>query len=125
MIQVFLDCSGGHIAEEPRNIMPGAFTLCPEHGRIVRVNHTVTRPGDLAFALLLDDFTTTPVRGLYRESCYICRDPEFAQMGLPLCRPCPECQRAGRGLGHIAADDDRCDGCGHEDGPEDPRKDLQ
>jgi len=75
--------------------------------------------GDAAYWMLLDDFTSTPVEGVYRESCYICRDPEFAQMGLPLCRPCPDCQREGRGQGHIAADDTVCSDCAYEATPED------
>lgn len=73
--------------------------------------------GDPAYALLLDDFTSTPV--VYEQSCYICRDPEFAAMGLPLCRKCPECVRQGRGDGHIPADDTSCTACGYEDGPGD------
>lgn len=71
---------------------------------------TVTRSDDPAFALLEDDHTSTPV--VHRTTCYICEDPEFARMGLPLCRPCSECQKAGRGNGHIAADDCVCDDCG-------------
>lgn len=63
-----------------------------------------TSPDDPAYALLLDDFTTTPT--VYNPRCYICRDPEFAQMGLPLCYACPECG------GHIPADDPICDDCG-------------
>lgn len=47
---------------------------------------------------------------VYNEKCYICRDPEFALMGLPLCYPCPECGA------HVPADDTICDN-GHEDGP--------
>lgn len=73
--------------------------------------------GDPAYALLLDDFTSTPV--VFLAGCYICEDPEFAQMGLPLCRKCPECVRQGRGDGHIPADDTACSVCGYEDGPED------
>ena len=65
---------------------------------------TVTQPDDLAYRLLLDGYTTEPV--VYRRGCYICEDPEFAQMGLPLCRTCGHC------AGHIAADDTRCDDCG-------------
>jgi hypothetical protein len=77
------------------------------------------KPGDPAYHLLTDDFTSTPV--VYREGCYICEDPEFAQMGLPLCRKCPECLGTGKlGVeGHIPADDNCCDACGYEDGPED------
>jgi hypothetical protein len=45
---------------------------------------------------------------VYSESCYICRDPEYALMGLPLCYPCSKCG------GHIAADDCQCDDCGHD-----------
>lgn len=73
------------------------------------------RPQDPAFWMLLDGHTSTPV--VHRDGCYICEDAEFAQMGLPLCRPCPECIRAGSGLGHVPADDDACDECGAQDGP--------
>jgi hypothetical protein len=73
--------------------------------------------GDPAYWMLLDGFTTTP--SVHLAGCYICEDPEFAQMGLPLCRKCPECVRQGRGAGHIAADDNVCDSCGYEDGPQD------
>jgi hypothetical protein len=66
------------------------------------------KPSDPAYWMLSDDFTTTPVKGLYRDYCYICRDPEFAQMGLPLCYECPECK------GHVAADDTICDDCGYD-----------
>lgn len=62
---------------------------------------------DPAYWMLEDDFTSTPV--IYREGCYICEDPEFAQMGLPLCRTCPACEE-----GHIAADDTMCDECGYD-----------
>ena len=67
---------------------------------------------DKARSLLEDDFTSTPVEGIYRESCYICRDPEYAQMGLPLCRKCPKCG------GHIPADDCICDDCGFDESEE-------
>src|SRR3990167_982490 len=39
---------------------------------------------------------------VHSDCCYICQDPEFALMGLPLCYPCSECG------GHVAADDSRC-----------------
>lgn len=84
-----------------------------------------TKPSDPAYALLLDDYTSTP--RVHREGCYICEDPEFAQMGLPLCTPCPRCQAGGR-TGHMPADDPRCDDCGYDyyDGPhsEDPVRDY-
>jgi hypothetical protein len=67
--------------------------------------------------MLHDSFTSTPV--VHDDKCYICRDPEFAQMGLPLCRRCPECVRQGRDGGHIPADDTECTFCGYEDRPED------
>jgi hypothetical protein len=73
--------------------------------------NTVTQPDDLAYDLLMDDFTTTPIQGLYRSSCYICRDPEYAQMGLPLCYPCPKCN------GHVPADDTVCTDCGFDNHP--------
>lgn len=72
---------------------------------------TVTREDDPAHALLMDSHTSTPVEGVYRSSCYICRDPEFAQMGLPLCMACPSCEAAGRGKGHVPADDVECTDC--------------
>lgn len=72
-------------------------------------------PGDPAFWMLFDERVSTPV--VHRDGCYICEDLEFAAMGLPLCRACPECIRAGRGLGHVPADDDQCDECDAQDGP--------
>lgn len=43
---------------------------------------------------------------IYKASCYICRDPEFALMGMSVCKPCPTCGA------HWAADDSDCDnGC--------------
>ena len=64
-------------------------------------------PNDPAYWMLSDGFTSTPT--IYKATCYICRDPEFAQMGLPLCKPCPECK-----TGHIAADDTICDNCNYD-----------
>jgi hypothetical protein len=95
--------------------------------QIIASGQTFTRPlsqvklgtqdTDPAAWMLHDSFTSTPV--VYSDGCYICRDPEFAQMGLPLCRRCPECVRQGRGSGHIPADDTECTDCGYEDSPED------
>jgi hypothetical protein len=68
---------------------------------------TVTQPDDPAHALLLDEYTSTPV--VHRTGCFICEDPEFAAMGLPLCRRCPLCG------GHVAADDTLCDDCGFDE----------
>jgi hypothetical protein len=65
------------------------------------------QPGDPAYWMLTDDVTSTPVA--YRAGCYICEDPEFAAMGLPLCRVCPWCE------GHVAADDTVCDNCGRDE----------
>lgn len=67
------------------------------------------KPDDPAYWMLHDAFTSTPV--VYEAGCYICEDPEFAQMGLPLCRECPECVAADRGKGHIPADDTICTVC--------------
>lgn len=61
-------------------------------------------------ALYNDDYTTSTT--VYDEDCYICRDPDFARMGLPLCRECDQCKQEGRGLGHVAADDVICSVCG-------------
>jgi len=44
---------------------------------------------------------------VYSETCYICNDPEFALMGLPLCTKCYKCG------GHVPADDCVCDN-GHD-----------
>lgn len=67
------------------------------------------KPTDPAYWMLeqgLRDPSKRTVVKVYLRSCYICRDPEFALMGLPLCKPCVICG------GHVAADDERCDGCG-------------
>lgn len=39
---------------------------------------------------------------VYNGKCYICRDPEFALMGLLLCYPCKVCKM------HVPADSDVC-----------------
>ena len=73
-----------------------------------------TYPGDRAYWLLIHpEISSEPV--VHRKGCYICEDPEFALMGLPLCQRCPQCG------GHVPADDNRCDDCGAGlDGPETP-----
>lgn len=87
-------------------------------GDLGALRHSVAhKPHDPAFFLLLDGKTSKPV--VHHDGCYICEDPEFAALGLPLCRSCADCMRNGRGLGHIPADDGRCDECGYEDGPDD------
>lgn len=69
-----------------------------------------TKPSDPAYILLGDSFpASTPT--VYLEGCYICEDPEFAQMGLPLCYECRFCN------GHVAADDCVCDECGKDNQP--------
>ena len=77
------------------------------------------KPSDPAYWMLEQGLadpskrSTTTVRA--KRDCYICRDPEFALMGLPLCYPCVKCN------GHVAADDCVCDDCGFDqrdaDGP--------
>lgn len=84
---------------------PWIYQVPTEDGGVL--NLTVTKPSDPAYALLLDDHTSTPNMDIYRDNCYICRDPEFAQMGMPLCFACEVCK-----TGHIAADDTICDSCG-------------
>lgn len=59
-------------------------------------------------AALFNDGYTSKQTGPKRSNCYICRDPDFAQMGLPLCTSCSKCK------GHVAADDSVCDDCGHD-----------
>jgi len=68
---------------------------------------TKMKPSDPAYWMLFDGVETTPI--VHMKGCYICEDPEFAQMGLPLCRKCPFCG------GHVAADDSVCDGCGRDE----------
>jgi len=59
------------------------------------------RKDDLAYWMIEDDFHSIPT--VHNPECYICKDPEFAQMGLPLCYPCYKCGA------HVPADDDICD----------------
>lgn len=69
------------------------------------------RTDDPAYWMLSDGKTTSTT--VYDEKCYICRDPEFAQMGLPLCKPCPVCTaKEGKDAGHVPADDTVCTVCG-------------
>lgn len=52
------------------------------------------------------------VAEVYNPTCYICTDPEFALMGLPLCYKCYLCGA------HVPADDMICDnGHNQEDDP--------
>ena len=67
------------------------------------------RSDDPAYHLLTDGFTSEPT--VYKAGCYICEDPEFAQMGLPLCYSCAKCG------GHVPADDNVCSDCEHVQGP--------
>lgn len=68
---------------------------------------TQMKPSDPAYKLLKDGHTTTPT--VYDKNCYICTDPEFAQMGMPLCFGCKKCGA------HIAADDGPvCEKCGYD-----------
>lgn len=74
------------------------------------------KPDDPAYWMLHDGFETKPNPNIYDPNCYICRDHEFAQMGLPLCRPCIICGA------HVAADDCICNN-GH-DQPMDPLEEI-
>ena len=70
------------------------------------------RPDDPAYFMLYDDYVSE--QKVYRDTCYICRDQEFARMGLPLCNSCCACTAKLKGVaGHIAADDGQCDDCDH------------
>lgn len=51
---------------------------------------------------------------VYNSSCYICRDPEFALMGLPLCYPCVVVTDGVQCGAHTPADDVECAN-GHTD----------
>jgi hypothetical protein len=104
------------LTDEQRRRLGEIAVEADANGRLTE-HSMVLRPQDPAFFMLLDGHTTTPV--VHRDGCYICEDPEFAAMGLPLCYPCPACLRNGAGMGHIAADDTACDECGYEHGPRD------
>lgn len=73
------------------------------------------KPDDPAYWMLFDGVTSTPT--VYSETCYICRDPEFAMMGLPLCYPCYVCGE------HVPADDIICDN-GHRQ-PTSPEEEAE
>ena len=85
-------------------------------GTCLGVNHEngprQMKADDPAYWMLKDGHTTTPT--VHDDDCYICNDPEFAQMGLPLCMPCPECSKTEGKTGHIPADDNVCSDCGAE-----------
>lgn len=66
------------------------------------------KPDDPSYWMLKEGPVTLPNPNIYRENCYICRDPEFQLMGLPLCYPCSQCG------GHVPADDTFCDDCGYD-----------
>lgn len=139
---------GGPLSDEHQALVDGLRQDAVSRymgGDLGAIRHSVAmNPSDPAFRLLLDDFRSVPV--VHRESCYICRDPEYAAMGMPLCSPCPGCLRSQRmcteclgagtrpggelcmhcrgagafgSMGHIAADDVTCDECGYEHGPDD------
>ena len=76
------------------------------------------KPDDPAYWMLergRNDPSQRSTTVVHDDGCYICNDPEFALMGLPLCYPCSKCK------GHVPADDTTCTVCGHdqqEDGPD-------
>jgi len=63
-------------------------------------------PDDPCYFMLSQGPVSRPV--VFKQGCYICEDPEFALMGLPLCTRCLFCN------GHVAADDTVCDDCGKD-----------
>lgn len=68
------------------------------------------RKDDPAYWLLEEGLSgkrEVKVSPVYNSYCYICNDPEFALMGLPLCYPCNQCGA------HVPADDGVCDN-GHD-----------
>jgi len=74
------------------------------------------KPDDPAYWMLQSEFTTTPT--VHQAGCYICEDPEFAQMGMPLCYPCPLCTgEQGMAAGHVPADDTVCTVCDRDTYP--------
>lgn len=74
------------------------------------------KPSDPAYFLLeqgLQDPLKRSTTTVYKKGCYICDDPEFALMGLPLCYTCSTCG------GHVPADDSRCSDCGKDQSSDD------
>jgi hypothetical protein len=68
------------------------------------------KPSDPAYWMLeegLSGMRAIKKSEVYNSDCYICNDPEFALMGLPLCYPCVICGT------HTPADDCVCDN-GHD-----------
>lgn len=61
---------------------------------------------DPAYFMLFDEHTSKPM--VYNKDCCICKHPEYAKMGLPLCYACYNCG------GHVPADDVVCDECGKD-----------
>lgn len=55
------------------------------------------------------DATWVTKTTVYNDRCYICRDPEFALMGLPLCKPCTHAEDGVVCGAHTPADDVECD----------------
>jgi hypothetical protein len=72
------------------------------------------RKDDPAYWMLeqgLKDPSKRSVTTVYDANCYICQDPEFSLMGLPLCYPCDKCG------GHVPADDSVCTDCKFDNYP--------
>jgi hypothetical protein len=68
-------------------IEPGACHWCGKHcgGTCLKLTEsTQMKTSDPAYWMLKDGHRSTPT--IHRDGCYICDDPEFAAMGLPLCR---------------------------------------
>jgi hypothetical protein len=103
-----LDRATQEMTEWPKSIRdPHRRVLSPEEE--LRYAEETTMPSDdPAYWMLFDGVESVPEKGIYRETCYICRDPDFARMGMPLCYACSKCG------GHVAADDSVCDDCGYD-----------
>jgi hypothetical protein len=71
------------------------------------------KPTDPAYFLLEQgrkDPSKRSTTTVFNPKCYICKDPEFALMGVSLCFPCGTCGA------HVPADDSTCDN-GHDNVP--------
>jgi hypothetical protein len=86
---------------------PNRKILSPEE-QLRYALETTMSSDDPAYWMLFDGYESVPDKTVYRGNCYICRDPDFARMGLPLCYGCSKCG------GHVAADDTICDDCGYD-----------
>ena len=94
-----LDAEGPPLLEFRQAILDGLTE--GREGEIEEFRPMSHRMGGLP---LLKEEAKAPVKA-YDPNCYICRDSDFRDYGLPLCFPCPDCKA------HVAADAGECSEC--------------